>query len=452
MQSTTGTTQSAASRELLADAPCSESQRVGSFTELFRRRAASSPWEKFTHALLMPLRRYWARQQLAKVLEYAGTNGLDGLDSVRRLQKKFDTKAGITEHEATEAAIEMMLSGVIPDERWRKTLNDYLDGMQAWYQTRLSGQGRHPTDKQGTEASARSSGLSTLIKFAKTPGSAVSIEESIAVQAFMDALQGEDFDTTTHSGPRYPQALTQIYERYTSALKDPDRVVEKSRQKLATPAMQRRADTASRGAYDQLRNLPEFIHRPELVTAFTEFIEAKDRPASPDKFSRSQKRLLNQFLGRFELAFPRNPGELVALCPSVIALQDALLDPDDLDKVINLHTSKQEYKLLKGLQASRFSPSCVLALAEYLLISRPGTSMPASKAHMHRLNPESWMRLRYIYDHREQWQQSVPLGKSMDQTARDVLQRLSHDIAAFEKKFIRPDVPTKSNAADNDDM
>ncbi len=455
MQSTGGpftNQQPTADRELLADAPCSEAQRVASFTELFQRPGACTLWEKFTHSLLMPLRRYWARQQVAKVLEIARNKGLDELTSVRSLRQEFDADAGIHQSKAQAVAIDIMLNGEIPDASWLPTFNDYLDRMQVWCATLISSEGGGKTSASLNANSPQLQGLKRLIEFSKHPECAVSVAESKDVQSFMKALRGNDYDNTSHPGPAYHDALTKIYERYIGALEVPEQTTEKSSRHLSTPAMQRRQKDVWSATSTALLDAPEFIHHPELVAAFNTFTETQNRPMKPRDLSPSEKRTLYQFLGRFALAFQRNPQGLIALCPSVIALEDALLDRTDLEKTIELQANNHDYKFLKALQASGFSPSCLLALAEYLLVSQAAQATAIPPAHPPRLNPESWMRLRYVYDSRETWQRSLPLGKSTELSAREVLQRLSKDIAAFELKFILPHLPKKARSTDDDDI
>lgn len=458
MQSTSGsavTNQPTADRELLADAPGEDNEHLASFTRLFQRKGAASRWEKFTHTLLMPLRRFWARQQVGKVLAEAERLGLDGLAAVQSLKHEFDARKGIHESTAQTAAIEMMINGVIPDPSWSPALNDYLDSMQTWYANALVRGSPHLTDGSGKGDSQPLQGLKILIDFARHPGCAVSVAESKCVQAFMRLLQSDDYDKTVHPGPPYDSVLSELFERYTAALENAHLTVEKSRQKLATPTLQRTTENVESDAFTQLRKLPEFVNRSELVAAFTAFIAAKDRPTHPDEFNRREKQILHQFLGSFAIAFQRHPNELGGLLHWVIVLEDALLDRQDLKKIIDLHPDKQEYKLLNGLETQRVSPACLLALAEYLLVSRTTASQskqPSSSAHASRLNPESWMRLRYFIDRRDEWLRSLPLGKSVESTAQAVLNQLSRDIAAFERAVVRPHLSKKSHSSDNDAM
>ncbi len=468
MQSTNGSTAinpASQSRELLADTP--GDGQIGSFTNLFERKSAVTGWEKFVHALGILFRRHWARQQVEKVLTEAKAQGKDGLESVKALKKEFDAKGKISESIAKAAADDLIRDNVIPDPGLGMTRDEYFTNMEAWYTQKLfnddntilgaSSKAQNP-HVRGIDALHQSAqharGLKILIQFAQNPACAVSIKEKKGVQALMDHLKGNEADSTDHPGPPYHATLTEIYEQYIRAIEDAEQTVETSRQKLATPVMQRNKEDAESAAFAWLRNSPEFVHHPELITAFNKFIENDDRPTSPGGFIRSESQPLNQFLGRFALAFQKNPQELISLRPWVVALEDALLDRGDLEQIIDIHPDDKERKLLKGLDASLFSPSCVLALAEYLLVSRPAksTGKPAtSSVHAPRLNPESWMRLRYFYDQREEWQRSLPIGKTVETTANEVLRRLASDIAVFERGVIRPKAPKKFHSADNDD-
>lgn len=439
-------------RELLADTW--DDGQVASFTRLFQRQSAATTWGKFTHALLMPLRRYWARQQVAKVLEIAEATQLTGLASVKELRKAFDAKDGIHESTAQTAAIDMMLSGTIPDHRWDATLNDYLKAMQGWYQAIFADQSATlPLSRQALPTAA-ARGLRILIDFARQPDSAVSLTENKDVLAFVQHLHHDDYDKTVHPGPRYHEAFSKIYERYTDALACSDRVIETSDRVHATPTMQRERQESLDSAMAWLRNAPAFGAHPELVDTFIACVDAQDSKHPSDRLPAATRQLLARFLVGFTVAFQRDPQELVALCPSVIAVQDALLDRHDLKKALDLFPPGKAFNLLTSLNASGLSPSCVLALAEYLLVCDEILSMskpPVSRPHRIKLNPESWIRLRYVFDQRDTWQRGLPAGDALQRTASSVISRLSEDINAFESALVARH-PRKQSSVGNDDV
>lgn len=158
----------------------------------------------------MPLRRRWARQQVAEVLRVAQTRDSTArLVSIRNLQQEFERGGSIREATAHQAAIDMMIECAIPDPQWAPTLDAYLNQMAAWYRHFLITRHVITSQSDPTESGALR-GLYILCDFARHPGCAVSSAEL-------------------------------------------------STEPLVTPTMQRETAASERAALDRLRSLPDLL-------------------------------------------------------------------------------------------------------------------------------------------------------------------------------------------------
>lgn len=216
---------SSVGRELLADNPSDNDQKIASFITLFERKSAVTLWQKIKHTLLMPFRRYWARQHVAKVLECADKyDSIKTLTEVRRLREAFNQGGRIEEKVAHRAAMKMMLKGVMPDKQWRKALDDHVKKLEEYCMQLQSSDG--PLFPNLLEDSPELRGLRALMDFARNPGCAVSNTEEKDVWAFTKKVMGINWDNQNPDAVQMYDDFQSIKLYYNDALKNPGRVVE----------------------------------------------------------------------------------------------------------------------------------------------------------------------------------------------------------------------------------
>ncbi len=239
-----------------------------------------------------------------------------------------------------------------------------------------------------------------------------------------------------------------------------------------------------------------FAVHPARIDAFIRFIEAIRQGRATDGYTQDEKKILNQFPGSFALSFPQHRSARDALRPHAIRLEDALFEKRDLDEVTELLTDDADRALFIALTASRLSPSCLLTLADYLMMRRElieqhkateeridqllstyhlgGKDVAKRLLRRHEaqlrrpmrdkgkrsvseqdvqavadqqrilsasrtvpLNPEAWMRLSYLTARHALIRQSLPIDASVRASAAAVMKDLTRDIKTFEKRAFR---------------
>lgn len=421
-----------AARELLADAAPKNSQHmVASFTKLFERRGARSLWEKITHTLMMPLRRYWARQQVGKVLHVAQQHESTAkLPAVRDLRAEFNSGGRINTQTARNAAIEMMLSGVQPSKAWGDLLNNHLNEIATWCATlQIAGK---PIFTDKDKHSVAWQGLSILIDFARHPGCAVCDTERKAVLAFKEKIYGKDLNHKDEHAVALNVRLDQIFKTYENAFNDDRRRVDKSAGRLQTPTQRRTTAERDQQAFDLLKTSPEFGSNPGLIDAFANFVQAFRAGDEHQMHILSNTDDLRAFLKNFPDSFARESGALAELQHIAIALADARLKIKSkiADPTTDVLQNDQYSPIFLALQQAGVSRTCMNSLAKYI----ENHQHPEDLALF--MSARNWMELDYL-------QKNLPsletLGMSPDQTRTfsEILEKIKSQIKKTKEEEIK---------------
>lgn len=359
-----------AGRELLADAPSADDQKVALFTTLFERKSATTLWEKITHTLMTPLRRYWARQQVAEVLEYANKHEITkNLGAINTLRTEFEQGGKIKEQSARNAAIEMMLRGVMPDKTWRETLVPHLKELETWCKN-LQREGK-PVFSNDPPKTAALQGLDILLDFARNPGCAVSDVENQYVWEFVKEIMGIDLDYNDAHVMALNEHISTIKLYYDKALKDPARKVENSSGRLQTPAQKRETDKRVRESLKRLWGDELLKNKRYAVHMFIKF--SREFSARRNTLNHLWKNDtdLKSFLETFPDIFTHKVANQRSqsfdnLLPLVIAAKDIQTDISYLNTLKQQVEKNDAIKFFDLLEEAGVSPACRLALIEYI--------------------------------------------------------------------------------------
>ncbi len=367
--------------ELLVEAPAQGSSNKP--TLLFSRREEKSIWQSFVDWLTRPIQRNQAKARVAEVIaKISSDDDAVGIKSVKQLSMEMQQAGllkGISAQTAKSALIDLMIHGKDLDDEFKPLLMDFLHNAKQHYCQQINQRFSSEINKD-TLIKDFEKGLDVLIEFALDPNCSLSTEENELAQKFIDQF------VESHKEPG--SSLQKIFERYVAAIdvpndqKSKNRIVNHNQSAPPTPVQRKEASQRQIVALNHLRQV--FPKAEQLcIDAFESFISQDHEELNND-----QRLVLDRFLVTFADQFLQLPRETRDnLLPMVIRAEDALLSSpvkagstaskpaetnpwdESLPDLAKLQdpwkTVAQRFTNLLD-ETGVFSPSCSLAMIEYL--------------------------------------------------------------------------------------